>query len=288
MLVRVCARRAPRVERGAGPDGGGRSGAPGESRADGAGAGADAAASIRCAAGWRRGARRCRRGGAATGGRRVRDWAGAAAAGGGASAAGAGGGPPRAASRRRSRTLDAQQQAAVTRRGAASALRPAGAAQGRRHDQCLGAARRRAWCGGRFGIGARLAACSGLRRRPMPAATRCASKGSVGRATRTCRRSVFNWRGIGCGGNRSSALTHWYRAHFGTRPTRAADRDRGGGAQTADRAVAVCDGGRGPRGRDPESRRRRVGASHARCAYGSCRVARATATKTVPQLTCPA
>ena len=32
---------------------------------------------------------------------------------------------------------------------------------------------------------------------------------------RGCRRSAFSWRGIGCAGNRTSALTQWYQAHFG-------------------------------------------------------------------------
>ena len=60
----------------------------------------------------------------------------------------------------------------------------------------------RAYSGGRFAIGARLGGCSGLRPRRTTVASPSASKGSVGRAMRGCRRSAFSWRGIGCGGNR--------------------------------------------------------------------------------------
>ena len=50
----------------------------------------------------------------------------------------------------------------------------------------------------------------------MTAGSRSGSKGSVAPAITGCKRSAFSWPGVGCAGNRSSALTQWYRAQFGT------------------------------------------------------------------------
>ena len=111
------------------------------------------------------------------------------------------------------------------------------------------------------------------------AASRSASKGSVARAMRGCKRSAFSWPGIGCGGNRQSALTQWYQAQFGTGQTRAPDRDRRGRAQAGDRAVAVCHDRRGARGRDPESR---VGSSPARATNGEEDAVEAISTGVTP------
>ena len=134
-------RRAEGVERSARPDGGGGGGAPGQSRADGVDAGADAAdqsnARLAGDVGVRAAARRQRGWWTA-----VRDWAGAplpvevqtrlarAEA-------------RRAVLERQIAELDAQQQAAVTRRGAGECVAPVGAAEGRRDDERVGVAGRR-------------------------------------------------------------------------------------------------------------------------------------------------
>ena len=66
-----------------------------------------------------------------------------------------------------------------------------------------------------------------------------------------------------------SALTRWYRDALWPRQTRAQDRDRGPRAQTADRALAVCD------------RRRAAGRRGAENGVGRRRARRTRAARTV-------
>ena len=238
MLVRVCLRRAARVERSARADGGRRSGAAGESRADGADAGADAAdqsdarlagdvggraagaaprpaGGRRCAIGRARRCRpKCKRGSRA----RRRGWRW---------------------SRRRSRELDAQQQARSPRRPPASALRQLVQLKGVATtsasvllDEGLvwRAFRNRRQIGGLLGFAPT----------PYDSGESTREQG-ISRAGNTRLQAIsiqlaWNW----VRWQPQSALTQWYRAHFGTGQTRAAHWDRRGGAQAGDRAVAVC------------------------------------------------
>ena len=165
------------MERSARADGGGGSGAPGESRADGVDAGADAADQSdarlagdvgralpprrRRAAGGRRCAigpgRRCRRGAGAARARRARGWRCWTRADRGARYGAAG--------------------ARGDGRRADECVAPAGAAERawrRRARRCCST---KGWCGGRSGIGDRSAGCSGSRRRRTTAATSTREQG---------------------------------------------------------------------------------------------------------------
>ena len=135
-------RRAEGVERSAGADGGGRSGAPGESRADSVDAGSDAAGQSDARVAGDVGRHACRRGAAGAGGQRC--------------AIGPARRCPRAVQARMARAearlqgleaqiaeLDGQQQIAVTTAAPTSARAAAGAAQGCGDDQRVGITRRR-------------------------------------------------------------------------------------------------------------------------------------------------
>ena len=252
MLVRVVLRGAARVERSAGADGGGGGGAPGESRADGADAGADAAgqSDARLAGDVGRGAAARRAAGWWT---TVRDWAGAAL--------------PAAVQARLARAearlavlaaqiaaLEAQQQAAVRARGADECVAPVGAAEGRGDDERVGVARRRAGVARVPESAADRRAAWALRRRRTTAASRSASKGSVAPAMRGCKsisiQLAWNW----VRWQPHSALTQWYRARFGH-----GKRARRIGIVAVARKLVIAlwryvTTGVVPDGRDPESR----------------------------------
>ena len=187
-------------------------------------------------------------------------------------------------SRRRSPSSTQQQQIAVDDRGPHESGAAAGAAQGRGDHQRVGVARRRAWCGGRSGIGGKSAACSDLRHPVQTAAELRAGAGDQMRAGNARLQAIsiqlaWNW----VRWQPQSALTQWYQAQFGKGKRARRDRDRRRGPQAGDCLMAVCDDRRRPCGRDCESRVRRSDGSHARGEYDSRRVAHAaTATKEVP------
>ena len=157
-----------------------------------------------------------------------------------------------------------QQQQATVQRGRPRHGVAAGSCNSR-------ASRRRAprssstkgWCGARSAIGARSAGCSGLRPRRMTVGTPSTTRASVAQATRTCRRSVFSWHGIGCAGNRPARSRRGI-ARASARDARAADWDCGGRPQTAYCVVALRHDGRRPHGGDPEERISAQGAARSR------------------------
>ena len=215
------------------PDGGGGSRAPGQPRADGVDAGADAADQSDARAGWRRGACALPRAPPRGWWTQVRDWAGAplpvdvqARL---ARADGAAGG----ARASRSRRSSAQQAAAVHRGGAGECRAPVGATEGRGDDERLGVARRRAGVARVPESAADRRASWGLRRRRTTAGSRGGSKGSV--AAGNARLQVDQHSA----GVELGALATEQRAHavvsgaLRDGETRAADWDCRGGAQAA-------------------------------------------------------
>ena len=145
--------------------------------------------------------------------------------------------------------LEAQQQAAVTAAAPTTALRQLGAAQRRRDDECVGALdeglvwrafRNRRQIGGLLGFA------------PTPynsgesAREQGISRAGNARLQAISIQLAWNW----VRWQPQSALTQLVSGEFREGQTRAADRDRRGGPQTGDRALAVCHDRRRPGGRD--------------------------------------
>ena len=103
--------------------------------------------------------------------------------------------------------------------------------------------------------------------------------------TRGCRRSYSIGVELGAMATAECA-DPMVSGELWTGQTRAADWHRRGGAQIGDRAVAVCHDGRGPGGRDCESRVGSGRRAHARCGR-FLMVGLARPPRRRPQLSCP-